>query len=791
MKPIFMQARPVWGTELKSEFNQFLGFYTEIKSEKGKLTILIAARSYYRLYINGQIVANGPARCAKHYCRVDVLNIDNEKNTGSEEKLSVAIEVTALDKPEKYCNDNTLESGLLAAEIQDEEGNILASTGENGQFRYQELHIRRADVETMSHSRGIVEWYDLTPTSYDWIWGKGDWKQPQELEEKVTFLERRASYASLNPIRIAHFSGIYDMIDTGNATPGFVLTIAEMFNPDWYRDIPKENRFLLGLRGLKEQVFTGKYKIEKKLSIEPGEYPTGVVFEHPVSELGFVDFEIKVEKETLLDLINTDHLSYEGDLRANTYVTRYHLAPGEYHLTTFEPKLVRYLRFILRTEGKVSLSFPQILDYAYPDNGDCLFVTDDGDLNRIYEGARRTLRLSTLDIFMDCPQRERGGWLCDSTFAAEAMWQVFGDLSTERDFLENFMLTENMWNGFFPEVYPGSKKDETDPGFVNWSYWLMLELCDYYERSGDREFIEKSRNRVVEFVQGLLSLRKEHGLIETGRGEFVDWSLANRDFALKPVSVSNNCLAVYMLEKLGKLYDCTEWIETASEIRNIIERLDSTSGIFGGGGDGAVYINGELKRNDCPSEGGHALELYSGFHRKDKLYVRQFLKTMGPCPEFRADPNVAKANLFIGLMIRFVVIAELDETEVLVRELKDVYLEQLRVGSGTFFENINAISGCHGFNGMAAALLKEKMLGLGQPIEKDKTVLFKPNPCHLRWAEGTSRCSDGMILCRWQADHEEHQLKVILQIPEGWTMRFERVFALTGWIVRINDEVEE
>ena len=65
MKPIFMQARPVWGTELKSEFNQFLGFYTEIKSEKGKLTILIAARSYYRLYINGQIVANRPSTLCK------------------------------------------------------------------------------------------------------------------------------------------------------------------------------------------------------------------------------------------------------------------------------------------------------------------------------------------------------------------------------------------------------------------------------------------------------------------------------------------------------------------------------------------------------------------------------------------------------------------------------------------------------------------------------------------------------------------------------------------------------
>lgn len=67
------------GTELESEFNQFLGFYTEVKNEKRKLTILIATRSYYRLYINGQIIANGQARCAKHYCRVDVRNIDNEK----------------------------------------------------------------------------------------------------------------------------------------------------------------------------------------------------------------------------------------------------------------------------------------------------------------------------------------------------------------------------------------------------------------------------------------------------------------------------------------------------------------------------------------------------------------------------------------------------------------------------------------------------------------------------------------------------------------------------------------
>ena len=91
------------------------------------------------------------------------------------------------------------------------------------------------------------------------------------------------------------------------------------------------------------------------------------------------------------------------------------------------------------------------------------------------------------------------------------------------------MKTTGMWNGFFPEVYPGSKADESDPGFVNWSFWLMTELCDYYDRSGDAGFIAECRKRVEEFVAGLLSLRGDSGLIETERGEFVDWSLANRD----------------------------------------------------------------------------------------------------------------------------------------------------------------------------------------------------------------------------------------------------------------------
>ena len=86
-----------------------ISFWDSIqRSKTGKddeIVVAIAARSYYRLYINGKIRACGPARTAKHYCRVDrhIFRLSG--------RVHIAIETAAYDKPEKYCNDCTLEPG--------------------------------------------------------------------------------------------------------------------------------------------------------------------------------------------------------------------------------------------------------------------------------------------------------------------------------------------------------------------------------------------------------------------------------------------------------------------------------------------------------------------------------------------------------------------------------------------------------------------------------------------------------------------------------------------------------
>lgn len=413
--------------------------------------------------------------------------------------------------------------------------------------------------------------------------------------------------------------------------------------------MPAENEYLPQMTGSREYPFSGSYSREPlsgTVSVKPGARPFYLLYSDTVSRLGFVEISLTCKERTVLDVVTSDHKSASGAVEVNTYLAHYELEKGGYRLITQEPKLVRFIKLMIRSEGEVAVRKPELIDYSYPDTCTTGFSCSDNDLNRIYEGARRTLKFNTLDIFMDCPQRERGGWLCDSYFTAQAAWQMFGDRAVEKDFLWNFMLTDGAVkkNGFFPEVYPGSKKDPSDVGIMNWSFWLMAQLVDYAERSGDQAFLAEVYPRVEMFADGLLSLRGKSGLLEGMDILFVDWSLSNADWALKPVNIPNNCLAVKILEELGALYDRQDWTGAAQEMRAVIEKMDAADMASGRQGDAAVYENGILHRTGYATEGGIALELWSGFHREDPVYARRFVEEMGTAPAKRSDPNIATAT---------------------------------------------------------------------------------------------------------------------------------------------------
>ena len=788
----FKKAKEIWAENLKEPYNQFVGFFTQIRvDEERKVTLRISARSYYRLFINGEMAAHGPARTAVHYCRIDEIKVSVSGT------VDFAFEVEALSKPEGLCNDCTMESGMLIAEIEDQNGNILAATGDDS-FTCGELTYRRTRVEHMSHCRGIVEYYDLTPESFCWR-RTGFQMRPVCLEETIHYLERRSGYASYARIPLVTMQQLSDVVSVDDAKEDTLMTISRLVNPKWYHMIPEENFFLKELHSESDECFTGicmqkesEERQRKIITLRPGKSPVGILWSMKQSEVGFIEFDIRVKGECVIDLLNADCLDRYGKLPGNTYASRFCLQPGFYHIITFEPRLIRYLKMILRTEQEVEILSPVVVDDSYQDNENSYFECSDGELNEIYHAARRTLRLNTLDIFMDCPERERGGWLCDSYFTARGAWQMFGDLSVEKDFIENFMKTDpdDIWNGFFPEVYPSVRVNSNDPGIRNWSFWLLEELYEYYDRSGDREFVDECCERVDSFIQGLLSLRGCSGLLENLHPQHLDWSLSNRTFTLEPISIPNNCLAINMLEKMAELYARPDWKQVADEMRSVIEKMDQAN-VFGNIGDAAEFHEKtqQLMRKDCRTESGIALELWSGLHQNDKEFIRKFVEEMGTCPEKCPDPNIGRSNLFIGFMLRFDVLSRLGKSDTLIKEWKNVYLPQLRNGAGTLFEAINEESGCHGFNACTGAMITNMILGLGQPSQRTRTVRISPHPGKLDWASGSAYCEDGRIALRWHADRIAHQLDMYLELPCGWNAEWAFPFELTGWTVTVNGRI--
>ena len=72
----------------------------------------------------------------------------------------------------------------------------------------------------------------------------------------------------------------------------------------------------------------------------------------------------------------------------------------------------------------------------------------------------------------------------------------------ERAFLDNFLYPESfphLPKGMLPMCYPG---DQTDGNFIpNWAMWYVLQLEEYYARSGDRTLLDRAKERVLDLYR--------------------------------------------------------------------------------------------------------------------------------------------------------------------------------------------------------------------------------------------------------------------------------------------------
>lgn len=782
-------ANPIFLHGLANEENIQAGFARTVCLNKAQISdvrVYVTAGTFYRLYVNGHVAAHGPARAAEGDLRVDLVDVSPFVYAGEN---IFAFEVTSHGNPfDSYSNEIVCAPGLLACAIVSGD-EVVDKTDET--WRGIHLAQRRRFAERISHCRENAEVYDLDAAYEAWKLAPEMCEMPVGVQQWIQqLLPRGMSMPTLDRVgtpRLVYYGGAY--IDKNIEVP-----------LPWFENPHKAHFDKLTERPGVEYVQTVEtalcrgscVKIDNKAvhaTNIPEDKTVYLHYDFMENNVAFIGIDFETKCGGVVDIVHLENYGLydnkEGKPLSTNPVTRLHVPAGRFRFLTMEPGLFRYIKLYFRGTGDFHINDLYALDYTYPDTENGSFQCSDDDLNRLYMASRRTLKLNTLDIFMDCPERERGGWLCDSLWTARAQAQMLGDSTVEKAFIENYLRADpdKTWNSFFPEVYPATKKPSKECNAITtWSFWLMIELCEYTARTGDTELALKYQDRVEAFVNSSMNIIGPSGLLENMPCIFIDWSTSNKSEHTQPISTAANALYIKMLCDLGALYGRQDWIEKGNLMRRILcgalladsEKSPWSRPAFP---DSISYDNGTFRLNGYYSEAAQYLifwsELFDGIELTPKMQQsvsklrEKTVKSMGVIPEFAPSTNVGGANLFIGLCIRLDMLAKMGQYDILLKELKALYYPQLQEGPGTLWEtrDIHTTSRCHGFTAHAGVHLTRDILGLGIPNEKTKTIRIVPHPCGLRWARGVVATSDGLISLMWTTDGG---FECKSSMPDGW-----------------------
>ncbi len=689
----FAHALPVWQAGMEKEMNHSLLFRAVLPA-RTEAVLRIAGHTRFQVRVNGRFLAAGPARAGHGYYRVDEYALAGllieEKNVVSVLVAGYNVNSFAyLDKPSFLCCE------VLAGE------ELLAATGVCG-FEATVYTQRVKKVQRYSFQRPFVECYRFD-AAYDDAAVCPNWQgETVELTptEAKAFIPRRAPYTA------GEFVPVKESISRGAVravTPEkpFADRAITQISPilKGYTEAELEEQTIAMAQGWQPD-----YADTTALPGADADIPAGgfAGFRLPSSLTGMVEATVTAGADTTL-ILTFDEILVDGKLNAvrngTSNVMVWHLAGGStYRLCGFEPYTMQYLE-LMAIGGAVQVRGLGLRRYDFPAAQIVNAVKMPTErLQAIYDAGVETFRQNTVDIYMDCPSRERAGWLCDSFFTSRVEYLLTGRSAVERCFLENFLLPESfefLPKGMLPMCYPS---DHNDGVYIpNWAMWFVLELEEYLQRSGDRELVEAARVRVYELLDFFKKYENADGLLEKlDSWVFLEWSRSNE--LVQDINFPSNMLYARTLEAVASLYGDEALRTKAAVLKETIRTRCFLGDFFC---DNAVYDDSGVAR--LSGEATESCQYYAFFTgvatpATYPLLWKRLVEDFGPQRRTTgAYPHIAFANAFIGNYLRLELLHRAGLTEKVIENI-DGYFYYMAETTGTLWENVDVSASCnHGF----------------------------------------------------------------------------------------------
>lgn len=697
----FIKALPVWEEGKENELNYWLQFRTQAQGGK-KNVLALTGSCAYTVKVNGEFVAFGPARCAHGFYRVDELDITSRC---TKEENIIAISVFGYNCNSYY---HLNQPSFLCAELICD-GKVTAATGSDGFIaRYMSEHERK--TEKFSFQRTFTEVYNLGTDYRDF-----------EIFSDVSAFDTVKLVKTADKKFIVRDSSL----NTYYHVPAKKIVCRGSFTVGDYSSVIGYGRHIKDISPIQkgftlDEITTNSLLEARNIEnhdIEKTDIPSDgakiaknhfAVFEMERNTTGEIEFDITCENDTELLVTFSELIEKEGepvDFRhaGVVSVVIWRLKKGSYRLSTAEPYTGMYIKFAAENSD-ISVSHVG-MNYFGADKPAKAYIGNDAELRDIFDAALETYRQNTFTVYMDCPSRERAGWLCDSFFTSRVEKTLTGKSETEKVFLENFLLPDSFEaipQGMLPMCYPG---DHLNGNFIpNWAMWYILELEEYLARTGDRALIDSAKEKVYALLAYLLPFENEYSLLEKLKGwVFVEWSKSNE--LTQDVNFPTNMLYARMLESVARLYDDEAAHSKAQRIKQNVNDMSFTGEFYC---DNAIRSeSGKLVLSGKYTESCQYYAFFCGtatFESRPQLW-ETLLRDFGPgrvgvWPDFREDAkwkNVYPSNAFIGDYLRLELIFLSGNNEKLIENIKGFFTKMART-TGTLWENETSNASCnHGF----------------------------------------------------------------------------------------------
>lgn len=691
------KAKPIWLKDKQCEMNSYAVF--SAKTEIRKNTFLhITGAFFYRVYVNGKFVGFGPARTAYGYAREDVYCLDDFAPV-----CEIVIEMVGY-----HCRSfsTVIQPAFLLAEVECD-GEVLVYSGQDFEGFLPKCKLQK--VERFSIQRHFSEVWDyrnvhsLTDKTYQY---------PVEVSTEVPqILERNAPYPLYEDVELTVARSIGTLIYEESLpyrNKYSWSTVPEMWGR--FEEDEIQHRPYVWIQRHRQEIQKKGVTLPMKLS--QGEY---AIFDFKRVEVGFLKAMIEANEESDVVIAFCEYFDGETFKFNKTNIKtalEYFFGKGDAReVMSFEPYGFRFAIVAVK-EGSILLNSFGVKTYMFDTTGISQLRCENKVLDSICRAAIRTFAHNSVDLYIDCPSRERGGWLCDSYFTAKTEYALTGDTKVENAFLENFRIYKydgNFPKGIIPTCYPADKDPELE--FIpQWTMWYILEVEEYIHKRGHEDMKEEFRQSIY----GLLDFYKQYenadGLLERlPSWNFVEWSDANS--WTWDVNYPTNFLYAKTLECIWKLYGDEECKRRSEEVRKTAVEQSFNGKYFM---DHSVRDEeGKLCLQEHSSEAcQYYAVLFGGIDIRSERYrelEHLILHVFSPNRSEDVAPEIFEVNAFIGAYLRLEALCQMKEYELVLKDVVD-FFGQMDERTGTLWE-YREMKGSlnHGFASYAYVVVQEAL----------------------------------------------------------------------------------